>query len=376
MEIQMLDLAEQYSSLKKELDIQIEKVLSSSSFILGENVSNLEKQIAEFSNCQYGIGVGNGSDAIHIALQAAGIKEGDEVITTPFTFFATGGSIARTGATPVFIDINPQTFNLDYSKLENAITDNTKAIIPVHLYGQMANMKEIMKIAEKYNLIVIEDAAQAIGASANGNAVGELSSAATYSFFPTKNLGAYGDGGMIVTNKEQINEKSKVIRVHGSKPKYHHHILGYNSRLDELQAAILNVKVYYLKEYNDARRDIAKYYTNKLNKKLSNFITTPHEDEGYFHVYHQYTLRVKDRDELQKYLKSHGIASTVYYPIPLHLQPVFSYLGYSKGDFPETERATAEVLSLPIWPEMKREQQDYIIEKVVSFYKNKFSNDI
>lgn len=368
MKVQMLDLSEQYKDIKKEVFDSLDEVMSSSKFILGDNVKTLEETISKRSNCNYGIGVGNGSDAIHIALQAAGVKEGDEVITTPFTFFATGGAICRANAKPVFVDINPKTFNIDSSKIKKAITKKTKAIIPVHLYGQMANMEEIMNIANDYNLVVIEDAAQAIGANANGIQVGEIGTAATYSFFPTKNLGAYGDGGMIVTNHKGINDLSKIIRVHGSKPKYYHHVLGYNSRLDELHAAVLNVKIKKLDDYNIARRNIAHYYTEKLNEKISNIIETPYEVEGYYHVYHQYTLRVKNRNELQQYLKDNGIASMIYYPVPLHLQPVFSELGYKEGDFPETEKATKEAISLPIWPEMKQAQQDYVIEKVIDFY--------
>jgi len=368
MKVQMLDLGEQYQGIKDEVIQKLDEVMSSSGFILGQNVKTLESDVASSSNCKHGIGVGNGSDAIHIALQAAGIEAGDEVITTPFTFFATGGAIARANATPVYVDIDPVTFNIDPSKIEAAITEKTKAIIPVHLYGHMADMEAIMEIAKKHNLVVVEDAAQAIGASINGKQVGELGTAATYSFFPTKNLGAYGDGGMLVTNDDELSEKARVIRVHGSKPKYYHHVLGYNSRLDELQAAILNVKFPHLKEYSDARRERAKFYTDQLNEKVSQYVTTPTEVEGYHHVYHQYTLRVERRDELQQFLKDNDIASMIYYPMPLHLQPVFEELGYKEGDFPETEKATKEALSLPMWPELKREQQEYVIEKIVEFY--------
>lgn len=368
MKVQMLDLGEQYQGIKNEVLTKLDEVMSSSSFILGQNVKKLEEDIAKASNCATGIGVGNGSDAIHIALQAAGVGAGDEVITTPFTFFATGGAIARANAKPVYVDIDPETFNIDPSKIEAAITEKTKAIIPVHLYGQMADMEAIMAIAKKHNLVVVEDAAQAIGASANGKQVGELSDAATYSFFPTKNLGAYGDGGMIVTNNTDLGEAAKVIRVHGSKPKYYHHVLGYNSRLDELQAAVLNVKFPHLNEYSEARRERAKFYTEQLNDKVSEFVKTPVERENYHHVYHQYTLRVERRDELQAFLKENDIASMIYYPMPLHLQPVFADLGYKEGDFPETEKATKEAISLPMWPELKREQQEYVIEKIVEFY--------
>lgn len=364
----MLDLSEQYLSMKEEIITKLDEVMSSSRFILGDNVKKLEGDVAKYSNVGHGIGVGNGSDAIHIALQAAGVGKGDEVITTAFTFFATGGAIARLDATPVFVDIDPITFNIDPAKIEAAINEKTKAIIPVHLYGQMADMEAIKDIADKYNLVVVEDAAQAIGAKQNGKSVGELGTAAAYSFFPTKNLGAYGDGGMIVTNDEQLAENARVIRVHGSKPKYYHNVLGYNSRLDELQAAILNVKFPHLDDWSRARRERASYYTEKLNEELSDVITTPVEKEGYYHVYHQYTLRVSNRDKLQAYLKEQGIATMIYYPLPLHIQPVFKDLGYSEGDLPETEKATKEALSLPMYPELKREDQDYVIAKILEFY--------
>lgn len=366
--VKMLDLSEQYKEMREEMLETIDGVISSSQFILGSNVKELESDVAQFSNATNGIGVGNGSDAIHIALQAAGIKEGDEVITTPFTFFATAGSVVRAGATPVFVDIDPVTFNIDPNEIEKAITNKTKAIIPVHLYGQMADMEQIKQSADKHNLVIVEDAAQAIGAEYQGKKPGELGTAATYSFFPTKNLGAYGDGGMIVTSDEEVAEKSKVIRVHGSKPKYYHHVLGYNSRLDELQAAILNVKFKKLPEFSEQRRQKAEFYTNKL-KEITEHVTTPVEKEGNYHVYHQYTLRVERRDELKDYLKEHGIDSMIYYPMPLHLQPVFKDLGYKKGDFPITEQATEQALSLPMYPELKQEDQEYVIEKIMEFYK-------
>lgn len=368
MKIPMLDLSEQYSTIKDEVLSKLDEVMSSSQFILGNHVKQVENDIAEISKTIHGIGVGNGSDAIHIALQAAGVGEGDEVITTAFTFFATAGSIARANATPVFVDIDPVTFNIDSTKIEAAITEKTKAIIPVHLYGQMSDMDPIMEIAKKYNLHVIEDAAQAIGSTYKGKQVGEMSSAATYSFFPTKNLGAYGDGGMVVTNDDDLAEQARVIRVHGSKPKYHHHVLGYNSRLDELQAAVLSVKLPYLPTWSESRRKHAAYYTEKLNEVVGDNIETPVEVEGNYHVFHQYTLRVEKRDELQAFLKEQGIATMIYYPIPLHLQPVFEDLGYKEGDLPETEKAAKEALSLPMFPELKQEQQDYVIEKIVEFY--------
>ncbi|MEW9500801.1 DegT/DnrJ/EryC1/StrS family aminotransferase [Jeotgalibacillus marinus] len=368
MKIPMLDLSEQYSILKDEVLSKLDEVMSSSQFILGSHVKQVENDIAEMSKTKNGIGVGNGSDAIHIALQAAGVCEGDEVITTSFTFFATAGAIARANAKPVFVDIDPVTFNIDPSKIEAAITEKTKAIIPVHLYGQMADMDPIMEIAKKHNLHVIEDAAQAIGSEYKGMQVGEMSSAATYSFFPTKNLGAYGDGGMIVSNDDDLSEQARIIRVHGSKPKYHHHILGYNSRLDEMQAAIVSVKIPHLSSWSENRRKHAAYYTEKINNAVAENIVTPVEVENRYHVFHQYTLRVEKRDELQAYLKEQGIATMIYYPVPLHTQPVFKELGYKEGDLPETEKAAIEALSLPMFPELKKEQQDYVIEKIVDFY--------
>lgn len=369
MNVQMLELSEQYYSLKDEIMQKLEEVMGSSHFILGENVKKLERDIANYTHTQFGIGVGNGSDAIHIALQAAGVSEGDEVITTAFTFFATGGAVVRAGATPVFVDIDPVTFNINPHQIEAAITEKTKAIIPVHLYGQMADMETIQEIADRHQLAVIEDAAQAIGARCNGKSPGELSTAATFSFFPTKNLGAYGDGGMIVTNSQALAEMCEIIRVHGSKPKYVHHILGYNSRLDELQAAILNVKLPHLEAWSKERRKKASYYNEHLSKELNKVILTPIEKRGNYHVYHQYTLRVPNRDELQKFLKDQEVSTMVYYPIPMHLQPVFKYLGYQAGDFPEAEKAANEAISLPIYPELKVEQQDYVIENIIKFFR-------
>lgn len=368
MKVSMLDLSLQYLNIKEQIMESLDQVMSSSQFILGNNVKKVEADLASYSNVTNGIGVANGSDAIHIALQAAGIKAGDEVITTSFTFFATGGAIVRAGGTPVYVDIDPITFNIDPSKIEAAITEKTKAVIPVHLYGQMADMKAIKEITDRHGLAVIEDAAQAIGSKQNGKTVGELGTAATYSFFPTKNLGAYGDAGMIVTNNDELAEQARVIRVHGSKPKYYHHVLGYNSRLDEMQAAILNVKFPHLEEWSNNRREKAALYTELLNEKLIEVVQTPIEKDGNYHVFHQYTLRVPKRDELQAFLKEQGIATMIYYPMPLHLQPVFKELGYKEGDLPETEKAAKEAISLPMYPELPREHQEYVVEKIVEFY--------
>jgi len=368
MKVTMLDLSEQYQSLREDILKTLDDVMSKSQFILGENVKKLEKDVATYSRVKHGIGVANGSDALHISLEGCGVGVGDEVIVPSFTFFATAGAVARTGAKPVFVDIDPKTFNIDPSKIEAAITENTKAIIPVHLYGQMADMDPIVEIAKKYNLFIIEDAAQAIGSQYKGKAVGELGTTACYSFFPTKNLGAYGDGGMIVTDDDEIGEKMRVIRVHGSKPKYHHHILGYNSRLDELQAAILNIKFPHLDTWGNLRREKAENYTKLLHESLGDKVVTPYVEEHNYHVFHQYTIRVERRDELQNFLKDNGVSTMIYYPKPLHLQPVFAELGYKEGDLPETEKASAEALSLPMYPELKLEEQEYVVSKIKEFY--------
>ncbi|MEK3857171.1 DegT/DnrJ/EryC1/StrS family aminotransferase [Cytobacillus sp. FSL H8-0458] len=369
MKVPMLDLSEQYQSLKKEILASLEDVMENTQFILGPNVKKLERDVADYSNVKFGVGVANGSDALHISLVACGVQPGDEVIVPSFTFFATAGAVARIGATPVFVDIDPLTFNIDPKKIKAAITDKTKAIIPVHLYGQMADMDEIMEIANQHNLSVVEDAAQAIGAEYKGKKPGELGTTCCFSFFPTKNLGGYGDGGMIVTNNEVLAEKMSVIRVHGSKPKYYHHVLGYNSRLDEMQAAILNVKLPHLNDWSKQRREKAEYYTELLNEKLGDKVKTPFIKEDNYHIFHQYTIRVEKRDELQQYLRENGVSTMVYYPKPLHLQPVFSELGYKEGDLPVTEKACEQALSLPMFPELKPEQQEYVVSKIADFFK-------
>ena len=356
-------LTRQNAELEQEVTEAILDVMRGGQFILGENVAKLEKEIADLCEAEYAIGVGNCSDALYLALRACGVGPGDEVITTPFTFFATAGAIAHTGAKPVFCDIDPGTFNIDPSRIEDAITERTKAILPVHLYGQAADMDPINSIAKKYSLYVIEDAAQAIGAKYKGRPVGSLGDIACFSFFPTKNLGAFGDGGMLTTNDPELEERIRMLRVHGSKKKYHHEILGCNSRLDELQAAILRVKLKYLDAWTNTRRALAERYREKLNV-AGNAIVLPTEMEWAYHVYHQYTIRVPNRDAVQEELKARGIASTVYYPLSLHLQPVFKDLGYEPGDFPESEKATEEALSLPMFPELEYAEQDSVVEEL------------
>jgi dTDP-4-amino-4,6-dideoxygalactose transaminase/acetyltransferase-like isoleucine patch superfamily enzyme len=363
MQVPSFDLTRQNSKLRDELMAAIGEVVDSGQFILGDSVERLEEAIAEICGVKHAIAVANGSDALYLALMAAGVGPGDEVITTPFTFFATAGSIVRAGAKPVFCDIDPKTYNIDPTQIEEKITARTKAILPVHLYGQSADMDPINEIAAKYGLTVIEDAAQAIGAKYKGRPVGSLGDMACISFFPTKNLGAFGDAGMVVTSDDALAERLRMLRVHGSRKKYYHELLGINSRLDALQAAILNVKVKYLRGWIEARRSLAERYSRSFDL-AGDVARCPVVSEGAYHVYHQYTIRVPNRDAVQEKLKSRGVGSTVYYPLPLHLQPVFENLGYTLGDFPESERAAEEVLSLPMFPELETCEQEYVVEQL------------
>jgi len=363
-------LVRQNNALKDELVTTLTEVIESGMFILGENVATLEKKIAQISQAKYGIGVANGSDALYLTLLACGIGPGDEVITTPFTFFSTAGSISRTGATPVFVDICAETMNIDPSLIEEKITSKTKAILPVHLYGCPAEMDEIAEIAKAYHLKVIEDAAQAIVAEYKKKKVGSLGDACCFSFFPTKNLGSFGDAGMVVTNDEEIAERIKVLRVHGAKIKYHHDYIGCNSRLDELQAAILNKKLKYLPQWTERRREIAGLYTTLLQNIVndSSALICPTAPDHVFHVYHQYTIRTDRRDELKNYLSANGIGTAVYYPVPLHLQKAFAHLGYKQGDFEVAEKTCTQVLSLPMYPELTDEEINSITKKVADFF--------
>lgn len=365
MKIPLLDLTKQYQSIKQEIDQAVMKTIEKGSFVLGEEVSLLEQEIASFCGTKHGIGVNSGTDALLLSLMAYGIGRDDEVITTPFTFIATAEVVALLGGKPVFVDINPKTFNIDVQKIEQAITKKTKAIIPVHLYGQMADMDPIMDLARKYNLVVIEDAAQAILAEYKGKYAGSIGHTGCFSFFPAKNLGAYGDGGMILTNDDNIAEKLNMLRNHGSRIKYHHSLVGYNSRLDEIQAAILRVKAKYIHKWTLARKQIAASY----NESLSNisWLTTPFEEEGNECVYNQYTLLVQSRDKLQKHLTEAGIPTAIHYPMPLHRQEAFSSLGYKSGDFPESEKASSEVISLPIYPELTDEQRNAVVVAIRDF---------
>lgn len=373
MNIPILDLKRQYQSIKSEIDSAIARVIESGQFILGPEVEAFERAVAQYLGVKHAIGVASGTDALWLALKAANIGPGDRVIVPSFTFFATAGAVCNVGATPIFADIDPQTFNIDPDSVRNLLESNaqirekTKAIIPVHLYGQPAEMDEILELAQRYELTVIEDAAQAIGARYKDRTVGTLGHLGCFSFFPTKNLGAYGDGGLVVTNDDALAERVRMLRVHGSKPKYYHHIVGTNSRLDALQAAILRVKLAHLDEWTRARQHIAAQYDTAFSQLKG--LTVPYRAPERTHIYHQYTIRVLGgrRDALQKFLKEHGISTEIYYPLPLHLQPCFAHLGYREGQLPESERASREVLSLPIFPELTMEEQEQVIKAIQKF---------
>jgi dTDP-4-amino-4,6-dideoxygalactose transaminase len=411
MEIPLVDLKAQYAEIAEEVQRAVDAVFEGQRFILGPNVKKLEEEIAAYCDVKYGIGVSSGTDALLVALMALDIGRGDGVITTPFSFFATAGVIARLGAKPVFVDIDPDTYNVDPEKLrelleggydvdqetgkplEGKMGNRIQAVIPVHLYGQCADMDPIMEIAQRARVEIVEDAAQAIGAiyyskrpeakaqvlenrpgtsddgprtACKAGSVGRLG---CLSFFPTKNLGGFGDAGMVVTDDEPLAEKVRVLRVHGSEPKYHHHLIGGNFRLDELQAAILSVKFLHLERWTEARRGNAQRYDRLFAETgLTEHIQLPVIKGGNRHIFNQYVIRVPHRDRLREFLRAKGVGTEVYYPIPLHLQKCFEYLGYKKGDLPESERATEETLALPIYPELSPQQQEYVVEQIKNFH--------
>ena len=369
--VQLLDLSKQYAVLKNEIHDAINRVLDSQRFILGPEVTKLEADCAAYTDAKFGIGLSSGSDALIIALMVLGIKEGDEVITTPYTFFATVGAIHRVGAKAVLVDIDPKDYNIDPAKIEKAITSKTKAIIPVHLYGQSADMKAIMAIAKKHNLKVIEDAAQAIGTEFQGKRVGTIGDIGCFSFFPSKNLGAYGDGGLCTTNDPAMAEKLQIFRAHGSKPKYFHKYVGGNFRIDAIQAAILNVKLKYLDSWTTARLENAKTYDKLFDQAgLKSKVTTPWVRPGDRHIYNQYVISVDNRDGLKKYLGDNGIETEIYYPLPMHMQECFQYLGYKEGDFPVSEKSAKNTLAIPVYPELPREELEYVVETISKFFKS------
>ena len=386
MPVPLLDLKAQYASISMEIQVAIKEVCESQHFILGPKVQKIEEEIAAYSQCQHGIGVSSGTDALLLALMALDIGPGDEVITTPYTFFATAGCIARIGSRPIFCDIDPVTFNLDAVALKATIetqcemTDEglinkttggrVRAMIPVHLYGQMADMGALMEIAQKYNLCVVEDAAQAIGAEDNlGRRAGSIGDIGCFSFFPSKNLGAFGDGGMCTCNDSALEQRMRILRAHGSKPKYYHALIGGNFRLDALHAAILAVKLPYLDGWTDRRRQNAQLYNELFSASpVLSQIVTPKETAGYRHIYNQYVIRVPLRDELRSYLTDNKIGSEIYYPVPLHQQKCFDYLGYKEGSFPESERAAVETVAIPIYPELTTQQQHSVVDTIAAFY--------
>ena len=371
MNVPLLDLVAQYRAIKDDVLPALQAVIESQQFVMGPPVPQLETAVARLAHAQHGIACASGTDALLLPLKALGLNTGDEVITTPFTFFATAGAIHNAGGTPVFVDIEPGTFNIDPAAVEAAITPRTRAIVPVHLYGQMAAMERLLAIARARGLKLVEDAAQAIGArrSIDGEwrMAGELGWATGFSFFPSKNLGAWGDGGMMVTSDDALGERLRKLRLHGGAKQYHHDEVGTNSRLDSVQAAVLLAKLPHLAAWSSKRREHAASYTKALTDVSG--VRTPVVDSSNEPIFHQYTLRVERRDELQAHLKSHGVGNAVYYPVPLHLQNCFRHLGYKRGRLPEAERAAAEVISLPIYPELTPEQIGYVVDTIRGFYR-------
>ena len=390
MKVPLLDLKQQYEKIAAEVKSAIERVCASQQFILGPQVRELELRMARYTHCEHGLGVSSGTDALLLALMALGIGAGDEVICPAFTFFATAGTIARLGARPVFCDIDPLTFNLAPARVEELIAreceirgdggnrqvihrktgGRIKAIMPVHLYGQVCEMDALMGIARRLGLHVVEDAAQAIGAEdEKGRMAGSIGDIGCFSFFPTKNLGAFGDAGLCTTGDPVLAERMRVLRVHGGEPKYHHSLIGGNFRLDEIQAAVLNVKLGCLDGWMDARNAHARHYTQRLKAmRPASAVVTPAHTRGGRHVWNQYVIRTQRRDELRQYLAAAGIGTEIYYPIPLHLQQCFAYLGYRRGELPESERAAHEVLALPVFPELSAAQIDYVTATIERFY--------
>ncbi len=385
--VPLLDLKAQFAQIRAEVMPLIEQVCASQMFILGEHVRTFEEELSRYCETSFGVGVSSGTDALLLALMALDIGAGDEVLTSPFTFFATAGAIARTGARPAFCDIDPETFNLSPATVQTFIERECevrdgllinratggwiKALMPVHLYGQSADMTPLMAIAARYRLRVIEDAAQAIGTGyTNGRRIGSIGDVGCFSFFPSKNLGAFGDAGFCTTNDAALAEKMRVLRVHGGKPKYFHALIGGNFRIDELQAAVLRVKLKYLDGWTEARQRNAAYYTAAFAaRELGERVVTPRAAAGQRHIFNQYIVRVHERDALKAFLATRGIGTEIYYPVPLHLQECFAYLGHKDGDFPASERAARETLALPVYPELTEQQLDHVVASIAEFFR-------
>lgn len=371
--VPLLDLKAQYAGLKDELLASVERVFDAQGFILGEEVRALEEEVARYSQTRFAIGCASGSDALLLALMALDVRAGDEVLTTPYSFFATAGSVARLGAVPRFVDIDPQTYNLDPSQVEDALTERTRAVMPVHLYGQCAEMDALADVAARRGLPLIEDAAQAIGAEeTGGRRAGSMSAIGCFSFYPTKNLGGAGDGGMMTTDDEELARRLRILRVHGGETKYHHTVVGINSRLDALQAAVLRVKFPHLDAWSDARAARADTYRSLFTDAgLAEEVELPFVREGVRHIYNQFVVRIRSgrRDELIEHLRARRVGTEVYYPVPLHLQECFRDLGQREGDFPHAERAARETLALPVYPELTERQQEHVVESIHSFFR-------
>ena len=375
--VPFFDLAVQFKSIEEEVKSALDEVFRTQQFILGSNVQALEETIARYCGTRSAIGVASGSDALLLSLMALGVGRDDEVLLPPFTFFATAGSVSRLGAIPVFVDIDPETYNIDPSMIEESISSKTKAIIPVHLFGQCADMDPLLKIAKGRKLFVIEDAAQALGAEyrpiagKDGRRAGQMSDLGCFSFYPTKNLGAFGDAGMVVTDNPDLSEKVRLLRAHGSQPKYFHKWIGINSRLDTVQAAILLVKFKYLEKWTGERQSKAERYRLLFQELLSSVddIRLPTVQYQNRHIFHQYVIRVRERDRLRKFLAAEGVGTDIYYPLPLHLQECYASLRYRRGDLPNSEKASEEVLALPIYPELTEDQQMAVVDRIKAFYK-------
>ncbi len=366
MKVPFLDLKAQYQSIKQEIDTAIQNVLNDSAFVLGKYVQQFEAEFAQYIGVKHAIGMNSGTAALHVALLSLTIGRGDEVITVPNTFFATAEAVSLTGATPVFVDIDETTFNMSPKLLEKAITPKTKAIIPVHLYGQPADMKEILKIADKHNIPVIEDACQAVAAEYNGKKVGSIGKIGCFSFYPGKNLGAYGEGGMLTTNDDHIAEMARLYRAHGENPKNHHRVVGLNYRLEGLQGAILSAKLKHLDAWTKKRQENAAYYDKILKNEN---IVLPRVANNRTHVFHLYVIRTKQRDALKAHLEAQGIGTGIHYLKPLHLQEVYARLGLKQGSFPVAERVMNGILSIPMFPELTKEQMDHVGEQIHAFFK-------
>lgn len=364
MQVPLLDLKREYNEIRQQIDAAVKQVFDNTNFINGSQVTEFEKSVAEYLGCKHAVGVASGTDALLLSLRAAGVAPGDEVITTPFSFFATAGAIANVGAVPVFVDIDEDNFNIDVARIEAALTKKTKVIMPVHLFGQCADMDPIMELAAAHGVAVVEDAAQSLSAKYKNRMSGTIGDMGCFSFYPSKNLGAAGDGGMVVTNSDEFDETLRKLKAHGGKNEYHHDLVGFNSRLDTLQAALLLVKLPHLDSWSSARIGNAEFYTRAFAEGK---VKTPHREEYAYHIFNQYTITVEKRDSLRGHLNEKKIGNKIYYPVPLHLQECFRYLGYKEGSFPVAERAAKQALSIPVFSQITQDEQEFVVETISGF---------